>query len=72
LIASNDRGFNSEMVYMRVMSFGKDGISRELLMRSITNRLSQRELDEILVTLLTAGRVRRDILPGGVIMYYPT
>ena len=72
LIASNDRGFNSEMVYLRVMSFGKDGISRELLMRSITNRLSQRELDEILVTLLTAGRVRRDILPGGVIMYYPT
>ena len=71
LIASNDRGFNSELVQMRVSSFGKDGISRELLMRSITNKLSQRELDEILATLLTAGRVRREIRPNGVIMYYP-
>ena len=72
LIASNERGFNSELVQLRVASFGKDGISRELLMRSLTNKLSQRELDEILATLLTAGRVRRDILPGGVLMYYPT
>jgi len=72
LIASNDRGFSSELVQMRVASFGQNGISRELLMRSITNKLSQRELDEILATLVTAGRVRRDIRPGGVIMYYPT
>ena len=69
LINASEKGAQGELIAARV-SGCDHGVSKELLLHSVSNRLSVREFDEIMNTLVGAGRVRRVMSPQGPV-YLP-
>ena len=69
LINATERGAMGEILASRVAGCPA-GVSRELLLYSVSNRLSYREFDEIMSTLVMAGRVKRVLGPEGPV-YLP-
>lgn len=56
LINATERGFATEVLYEMIRQC-PDGVSREILMSALTNKLSVRDFDEIISTLKAGGRI---------------
>ena len=66
LITATERGALGEILADYVYSRPK-GIEKEALLLSVAHRVSSREFDEVMNTLVGAGRVRRVLGPSGVV-----
>ena len=72
LIGANDRGAQSEMIVETVRGSNGRGVPSQALLRSVSNRLSLREFEEIVSTLIRSGRIRRELDPaGGGSVFFP-
>lgn len=58
LITSSEKGAMMELIASHVEQMA-DGVSRELLLRSVSHRISLRDFDEAVSTLIAAGRIER-------------
>lgn len=60
LITSSERGALTELVYVQIKG-REGGVERRNLVRSVSHRISSRELDEILLTLQESGKIKQVI-----------
>lgn len=68
LLTSSERGSSVEFVYERIAQMGSQGIYRAHLMRLSSHKMNSRELDDILRTLMTTGRVYK-VVKGPATLY---
>jgi len=65
LITSTERGALGEMMACNVEQMGEGGVGRADLMRSVAHKITVREFEELVGTLVAAGRIERLAGPGG-------